>query len=384
MIPLEIAGLLLGAIPITILSLLVLLKFAIYPLHKIEYISCLLSQVADDIRDLERYWESNSNQLRRQLILDSDPQKEANGNCLTASKKPRTVDELECEAWRNGGKGDHLTTSEKSRTMDESEFEAWCRRGESKLQRYKMAEMIESWSIFIFFLILFAVPLVMNKILWDFFMISVDIAALLLVAILIATLSLLVLLKFATYPMNKIEFISCLLAKIADDIKDRDEINLESELKQLKKHSIFPLKFPDKRLFVRDINKQEEFYELLKRLHKRLLYKLRTASIEEVNYEDIKKLGYYIHEDREEKVNILKKIIDDNPEELPPPLRPMMRGILAHEYAKVSLVTLLLVLFSYFILFNSIGLELNTVALVFTLLWIFLNGIIYLQKLVQR
>ena len=357
MIPIEIAGLLLIAIPITILSLLVLLKFAIYPMNKIEHISCLLSKVADDIKDLERYWESDINQFRKHLTPDIDKQKEAKGN--------------------------HLITSEKSRTMEESEFEDWCRRGESKLQRYKMAEMIESWSIFIFFLILFAVPLVMNKMLWVFFMISVDIAALLLVAILIAILSLLVLLKFATYPINKIEFISCLLVKIANDVKDRDEINMESDLKQLKKHSIFPLKFPDKRLFVRDITKQEEFYELLRKLHKKLLYKLKTASIEEVRHEDIKKLGYYIHEDREEKVNILKKIIDDNPEELPPPLKPIMLGILAHEYSKVSLVTLLLLLFSYFVLFKYIGLELNTVALVFTLVWIFLNGIIYVQKLMR-
>jgi hypothetical protein len=148
--------------------------------------------------------------------------------------------------------------------------------------------------------------------------------------------------------MNKIEYISCLLGKIANDIKGLDKSNLESDIKQLKKHTIFPLKFPDKHLFVQDINEQKEFYDLLKRLHRSLLYKLRTGSLEEVKYEDIKKLGCHIFMDSKEKVTILKKIIDDYSEDFPSQLK-MLEKNLAHKYSKVSLVTLLLVLFSYFV-----------------------------------
>ena len=384
MLTVEITALLLVAIIIATLSLLLSLKFVTPPLNKIADISCLLGQVVDDLKDLESYWESDINQLKNHLFIPDSNKKEAKGNRLITSERPRTMNELEGEEWCNGSKGNRLIASERPRTINESEFEEWCRRGEFKLLRYKLAEIIGSWSIFIFFLILLGLPVLLNKILMTYFMISVDIVALLLVAIIIATLSLLLLVKFATYPMNKIEYISCLLGKIANDIKDLDERFLESDLKQLKKHSIFPLKFPDKHLFVHDVNKQKEFYDLLRNLHKRLFYKLKTGSLGGVKHEDIKKLAYYIHEDREEKVDILKKIIEDNPEELPPPLKPILRGILTHEYSKVSLMTLLLLFFSYFVLLKYIGLEINTVAIVFTLVWLFLNGMIYVQKLVRQ
>jgi hypothetical protein len=364
-------------------------------MNKIGYTTCLLGKIANDVEDLERYWESEIHQLKNYSISPlnspdkhlfasgSNKRKGANGDRLTSSQRLRTMNESEFEEWCNGGKGNRLITSKRPRTMSESEFEEWCIRGESKLHRYKLAELIETWSIFIFFIILLGLPVVLNKILSVFFMISVDIAALLLVAIVIATLSLLISLKFATFPMNKIEYISCLLGKIANDIKDLDESSMESDIKQLKKHTMFPLRFPDKHLFVEDITKQKDFYNLLKGLHRRLLYRLRTGSLEEVKPEDIKKLAYYIHEDSEEKVDVLQKIIEDNPEELPPPLKPIMRGIIVQEYSKVSLVTLLLVLFSYFVLFKYIGLEINTVAIISTIVWVFVNGIIYVQKMIR-
>lgn len=373
-----------GLLMVALSLFLSLVKFASGPMSKIESISCLVRQLGDDLKELERWAASSGHQRRVLLRPNIEEGGGANKTHLTAAQELRTTEEHGLEAWCNGGKRGCPRTIEKCRPMDESEFEAWCMRGLSKLERYKVAEMIEFWSILLFFLILFLVPFMLNRMVQAFFMVSVDIAILLLGAILIATMSLLALLRLARYPMNRIEYLSCLLAKIATDIKDRDRINLESDLRQLKKHSTFPLKFPERRLFVTDITKQEEFYELLKQLHKRLFYKLKMGSLEDVNHEDIKKLGYYIHEDREEKLAILKKIIDENPEELPPPIMPLVREIVAHLYSKAVFVTLLLFFFSYLVLFRYIGLEMNTIAIVFTLVWIFLIGILYVQKVLKE
>jgi hypothetical protein len=244
--------------------------------------------------------------------------------------------------------------------MTDHEFEKWCIRNENKLKRYRVIYRLYGLFPLLLIVSVFGLALlIQNEDLYIF----VTLAIVLLSIFIISYTS-------RHFPLTKSEYISCLLNKIAEEIKfyktSRDKINLKSDIKALQNYADFTLKFPNSDLFKEDINKQVKFYKLLKSLPSRLLYKVENNLINEMKHEDIRDLAYHIYNDSETKMEILDKIANDNPDMTKRKLNiisDIFRKILTDKFIQLSLVILFLVVVFYYLVYGFLGIEKNTATL---------------------
>ena len=167
--------------------------------------------------------------------------------------------------------------------MTDSEFEKWCTLKEPKLKMYRVAKIIQAYGVLILIFSLFGIASLISYIARKFFNLAIDGLIPLVVAVSIVIPIAFFMVRFGGFPMNRIEYISCLLNKIAQEIElyktSRDKRDLGYDIKALEKSTIFTPNFPSRHLFKGDINKQEKFYNLLESLPCRLLYKLEKGLI---------------------------------------------------------------------------------------------------------
>ncbi|HUV80180.1 MAG TPA: hypothetical protein VMW40_05080 [Candidatus Bathyarchaeia archaeon] len=268
--------------------------------------------------------------------------------------------------------------------MTEDKFEKWCAVQDSKLKMYRVKKIIIAVVpvMLIPFMLVYAALILyfVSKFFTESIVFSFLIAGSFLIGLLMASS-----VKWLEgSSLNKVDYISCLLNKIAKEIelyeKLSDNRDLEHDIKALGKNTKFELDFPDPNLFKGDIEKQKKFYNLLGSLPSRLLYELEKGRIGEIKHRDIKDLGYRIWDDSDEKMDILEQITEDHPKVSEPKLNAIslsIRKILASNFSKLFLVTLLLIILSYFVLFRFIGLDKNTTAILFTAFFGVSAGIIF-------
>ena len=132
--------------------------------------------------------------------------------------------------------------------------------------------------------------------------------------IIIGSLVLWLLIKFTKWiaPISRVEYISCMLNKIAKQLSFYNENTDDKELKKILKNlnSLVKVKreFPLEQLFKDQIQIQNRYYDELENLPKRIYHALINKSLNKIDPTKLKNLAYYIYNDDTQKTNELNMI----------------------------------------------------------------------------
>ncbi len=171
--------------------------------------------------------------------------------------------------------------------------------------------------------------------------------------------------KVFRLPMNKTEFLSCLLNKISKEIElyqsEKDRKELMKDLKIFKRYSKFDYKFTHTNLFKKENKIQKSFFNLLNSLSDRIYYKINENKKDEINLEDIQKLAFSIYIDGDEKTQILNKIVKDIPDinEIEFKLFFPLKKLYKDNLFKIITITVSLALIFYFFAYRFLGIDKN-------------------------
>lgn len=241
--------------------------------------------------------------------------------------------------------------------MDYDKFQSWCSEREKHLKKYFLGNWLAP-SLFLLFLVLWYwsasfLDEFLNGNNWFlglyFFVIGI--------VWWIGT-------KIFEIPINNLEITACLLNKIAKDMElcrsEKDKKALFQDLKNLKGH--FKNNFPRRvithsTLFKKENEKQIIFFKLLKSLPDRLSYCIKSDK--EANIDDIKKLSFYLLTDHEEKIELLNRVIKDNPDIERAEPKIDFKKIYANNLFKIFITILLLVLIFYFVVYKFLSISKN-------------------------
>lgn len=239
--------------------------------------------------------------------------------------------------------------------MDYDKFQSWCSEREKHLKKYFLGNWLAP-SLFLLFIALwywigssFDKFLNENNWLWVlYFFVFGSVWW-------IGT-------KIFEIPMNNLEITVCLLNKIAKDMElcrsEKDKKALFQDLKNLKNHfkNNFPVRVITRlALFKKENEKQITFFKLLKSLPDRLFYCIKSDK--EANIDDIKKLSFYLLTDHEEKIELLNRIIEDNPDVERAEPKIDFKKIYANNLFKIFITILLLSLIFYFVVYKFLGIN---------------------------
>lgn len=277
--------------------------------------------------------------------------------------------------------GKRFLINKKIILMDEKDFEDWCSLKHSKLKQYRITNFILDIAMFIFLALMYILAGGLNFIAVEILGYSKTIGGTYaLFGVFLSFVLFFVIMKLLNLPMNKVEFISCMLNKISKEIELDDIKELKKDLKIFKKHSNFKIKFPHRSLFKKENELQKEFFKSLKILPEIINYYLINNQLKEMDIDIIKKLAFYIFTDDSEKTKILDDIIKNNPktEDLKSFTSIIdFRKYLEKNLVKIILIFIILCVIFYYFVYHYLGIDKNTTFIGFITLFGVITYIIY-------
>ena len=212
--------------------------------------------------------------------------------------------------------------------MEKNNFQQWCNIQEPKLFRRSIAFRIFGWGGIIYY-IWMIISIIISKFIFnslkDDFLIFNYIpkyhcgwiigAAM----FILFTLLFLKLIKWFL-PLSRVEYISCMLNKIANQlqfIKEESQTNdVVPLLEKLSNAVKFDRKYSSTDLFKYHLNSQNQFYDQLEDLPKRIFHAFKNKNLDKIETDKLKDLAYSILTDGEGKVQDLNSISSAYPETL--------------------------------------------------------------------
>lgn len=265
--------------------------------------------------------------------------------------------------------------------MDYNNFLKWCALKEPKLNKYLLNYNILNNALFIHVGLLLFFFLFFKYIAVNLLQYSEPLGTPFVLGIYgLSILIMIVFEKIFPLPMDRIEYISCLLNKISKEIElyqgEKDKKELVQDLKAFKQLSKFKLRFPNK-LFKKENEIQKNFLNSINSLPDRIYYVINEEKLNEINLQNIRELTFYIYTDSQQKIETLNKIIRENPntKEIEFKLAVNSRKLYGNNWFKLVIVTALLSLLFYFFVYGFLDIDKNTTFIGFITLF---TAIVYI------
>lgn len=249
--------------------------------------------------------------------------------------------------------------------MNYYQFKKWCSLREPEFNKYETDRNLSIIALFTILILLFIWSLNYKYIIAVLFKHPLS-EAYFNFGIVVLFIAMFSITYFLSPKMNWVEYISCLLVKISKEIElcqtEKDKKELIKKLKILKRISRFEFRTTKEDLFKKESDIKNFFFTSLSSIPERIYYAISSNTLNKINSDDIQKLAFSIYTDNDDKVPILNKIIKDNPdiEEKKSFIESLkLTKLYQNNWIKLALVTLILILFFYFFIYNWLGIDKN-------------------------
>jgi hypothetical protein len=165
--------------------------------------------------------------------------------------------------------------------------------------------------------------------------------------------------------VSRVEYISCLLFKLANQLTTQsDDKEIKCLLKQLNKVTKFDITAISVDLFKKETKVQEKFYKQLEDFPKRIYHALINKKLSDIEPKQIEKLAYYLHTDDNKKISELDAFSNDykETEVIQRNVFSIIRSMLRNKWFQV-LFWIIIVAGASFLALKYCHIEINTVYL---------------------
>lgn len=275
--------------------------------------------------------------------------------------------------------------------MEKEKFQQWCNIQESKLFRRFISLKISELAVAIFYGWMFIAYLVIKQVLnnlkenFIIFNYIPKIAFGWIFGVILVILFIFVAIKILKWltPLSKVEFLSCMINKLANQLQFIKETSKTDDLVRLLKElgvSVkFERKFSSADLFKTHKQFQNKFYDQLEDLPKRIFHAFKNNSLDKIDVAQLKDLAYYIFVDNDQKVDVLNSISSNYPQTLNLNKIGLLDKIKPHFEKKWLLIIIWLLILSVFayVAYSYIGIDKNSTFIGFIGLLVVIAYIVY-------